>query len=170
MTIETSVLDLEGALGIRAAGSSWPGDYGAAGGLKIGVRIAHQFGVYALTRLGVHTVDERLVTFLSIGVQYWPFPKGSWRPYVRLAGVHQHEESFAAVDQNPGGAVFGVGLGIRHRYGTEFALGVDHPLKTWEDAEIYVGTELTGGIMGYSSGPTYYGGAGLSLGVNLGLL
>jgi len=77
VALEDSWLDLEGALGIRAANSSWVGDYGAAGGLKLGVRIAHQFGFYALTRLGVHAVDDRLVTFLSIGTQYWPFPEWS---------------------------------------------------------------------------------------------
>jgi len=61
-------------------------------------------------------------------------------------------------------------MGIRHRYGTELALGADHPLKTWEDAELYLGAEVTGGLMGYSSGPTFYSGVGLSMGVNLGLL
>lgn len=158
--------ELEAQIGLGALASDWQGDFGAQGLFKVGLRLWEVVGLHALTRLGYAGVDQRLLTFLSIGVQLWPVRAGDFAAHVRLAGFHQHEESLAAVDENPGGAVFGVGVGIRHRYGVEAALGVEHRLTDWGRTEVFGAAELTGALAYYSSGPDAYSGLYLSLGVH----
>ena len=62
------------------------------------------------------TIDDRVLTYLSLGSTLYGHI-GIARPYVRLALVHQHEEPTSAYRDDPFGAMFGVGDGIRHRGG-----------------------------------------------------
>lgn len=113
-------------LGVGPSGSAstWRGDGGAGGAARLGLLL---FGVVApdvLTRLTYSTVDDRMLTYLSLGATGY-LPLRVVRPYARLAFVHQHEESRAAIADGPGDAALGVGPGIRHRAGFAGALGAE---------------------------------------------
>lgn len=150
---------------LSGAGSEWRDDGALWGGLGLGYRFFDLVGVYALGRLGYGTVDQRMLTLLAIGAQIWG-RIGPTRPYARVAFIHQHEEPIAAVEQNIGGAIFGVGDGIRHRGGAEGALGVDYTFYQKLPWSIFANAELSFAGFPNSSGPGWYMLGGLGLGVH----
>jgi hypothetical protein len=131
--------------GLTAGLSDWRGDLMAQGLLKGALRPSDYLAFYFLGRLGYGGVDQRLLTFVSAGVQVWPMGRiEGLEPYGRLSIAHQHEESLSVVQADPFGAIFGIGDGIRHRGGFEGALGVDIPLARDEDIEAFVNLETSG--------------------------
>jgi hypothetical protein len=158
-------VDIEGALGPGASASSWRGDAAVQTSLFLGLRFADLFSIDTLTRLGYATVDDRVLTYLSFGVtmfgRVWKL-----RPYARLALVHQHEETRSAISDDPGGAAFGVGNGIRHRGGFGGSLGVQIPLAQVRATEIFTGGDATSTYFPDPRGPAVYWGASLWLGAN----
>ena len=151
-------------ISLSGAGSEWRSDAAAWGGLGLGYRFFDLVGIYALGRFGYGTVDERMLTLLAIGAQIWG-RIGPTRPYARIAFIHQHEEPIAAVEQNIGGAIFGVGDGIRHRGGAEGALGVDWPFLNRKAWTLFANAELSFAGFPNSSGPDWYFLGGLGFGV-----
>jgi hypothetical protein len=151
-------------LSLSGAGSEWRSDAALWGGLGLGYRFYDLVGVYALGRLGYGAVDERMLTLLALGAQIWG-RLGPTRPYARIAFVHQHEEPIPAVEQNVGGAVFGVGDGIRHRAGAEGALGVDWTFTKRKPWSFFANAEVSFAGFPNSSGPGWYilGGVGAGL-------
>ena len=105
-----------------------------------------------------------MLTLLAIGAQIWG-RLGPTRPFARLAFIHQHEEPIPAVEQNVGGAIFGVGDGIRHRGGAEGALGVDWTFHTRKEWSFYSTAEASFAGFPNSSGPGWYVLGSLGLGV-----
>lgn len=146
-------------------GSSWRGDGAIAQTLKLGFRFADLVGIDALTRLGYATVDQRVLTYLSLGATFYG-RLGRVRPWARLALVHQHEEPTTAVSDDPFGALFGVGNGIRHRGGFGSSLGLDIPVYTDRKAEFVLGAEATGTWFPDPRGPALYYGGTLLAGLN----
>src|SRR5687768_4280384 len=72
--------------GLAGGMSEWRGDVMAQGVVKGGLRFADWVSLYFLGRLGVGGVDQRLLTFVSAGVQVWPFGLlGGVEPYGRLS-------------------------------------------------------------------------------------
>lgn len=156
--------DLRLNLSLSGAGSEWRDDPAAWGGLGLGYRFFDLVGVYALGRLGYGAVDQRMLTLLAVGAQIWG-RLGPTRPFARVAFIHQHEEPMPAVEHNMGGAIFGVGDGIRHRAGAEGALGVDwtfHARKPWS---FFATAETSFAGFPNSSGPGWYVLGSLGLGV-----
>jgi hypothetical protein len=88
---------------------------------------------------------------------------------VRLAFVHQHEEPTPGVRDDPFGAVFGVGDGIRHRGGFGSSLGIDYPVLRKNQTEMTLGIDTSGVWFPDPRGPALYAGGSLWLGVNLGI-
>lgn len=162
-------LELGVAVGAGGAGSSWQGDGAAYSTLKLGVRGWDVLAPYFLAKLGWASVDSRLITLLSLGVQ--GFARiGPLRPYARFGFAHQHEEPLAYVSRNIISAISGVGDGIRHRAGVEGAVGVDWPLRHWNKWELFVSAEATTTwFAGGQSGPSWFWGGGLAVGVHYGL-
>lgn len=119
-------------------------------------------------RAGYANVDERLLELLEIGGQVWA-RIGLTRPYLRFGLVHQHEEPWAAVKSDLGGALVGVGDGIRHRFGFDGALGVDIPFKQYKSFQFHATLESV--VTGFPDpkGPRVYGGATAGIGFNYGL-
>lgn len=118
---------LEAGVGPTGVASTWRGDGGAGASARLGLLL---FGVVSpdvLTRLQYSLVDDRMLTYLSLGVTGY-IPLRVVRPYARAGFVHQHEESRAAIEDGPGQAALGVGPGIRHRAGFTTALGLDLPV------------------------------------------
>jgi hypothetical protein len=157
--------ELQLATGPGAFGSSWRGDSALAESFKLGFRFADLVTIDALTRLGYANVDERVLTYISLGSTIYA-RIGRVRPWARLALVHQHEEPTSAVRDDPFGAVFGVGNGIRHRGGFGSSLGVDVPVYTDKSAEFVLGAEATGTWFPDPRGPAIYYGGSLWAGLN----
>lgn len=151
-------------LSLSGAGSEWRSDAAAWGGLGLGARFLDLIGIYALGRFGYGSVDQRMLTLLAIGAQIWG-RLGPTRPYARIAFIHQHEEPIPAVEQNVGGAIFGVGDGIRHRGGAEGALGVDWTFYQKLPWSVFANAEASFAGFPNSSGPGWYilGGVGLGI-------
>jgi hypothetical protein len=155
-------------LGLGGEGSSWRADGAGFGSMQLGYRFKDIVAPYFLARIGYGAVDQRMLTFLSIGVQGWA-RIGKVRPFARFGLVHQHEETMSSVAAEPFGAVFGVGDGIRHRAGLDGGLGVDIPFQKEKAWEFHVRVEAL--LTGFPDprGPSIYAGGTLGLGFNYSL-
>lgn len=155
-------------MGPGVYGSSWKGDGSVGHALRLGYRFADLVAVDYVGRLGYGTVDDRVITYLSLGAtlygRLWKM-----RPYARLAFVHQHEESTPSVRDDPWGAMFGVGDGIRHRGGGGASLGLDLPVLKSKPLEMVVGLDTSAAYFPDPRGPKLYAGGSLWLGVNFGI-
>jgi len=161
--------EIQLASGAGAYASSWRGDDSFGLALKVGYRIADLVAIDSVGRLGYGTIDQRVITYLSVGGTLYA-RVGLARPYLRLAAVHQHEEPAPGVRADPYGTVFGVGDGIRHRAGFGSSLGVDYPIqKTKSGVELTLGIDTSGIWFPDPRGPMIYAGGALWLGVNMGI-
>lgn len=163
-----SATEVQVASGPVANGSSWRGDGAFSQALKLGLRFQEIVSVDALTRLGYANVDDRVLTYLSLGATLYG-RIGIARPYVRAALVHQHEEPTSAVRADPGGALFGVGDGIRHRGGVGSSLGVDFIVAKGQRANLILGADANGTWFPDPRGPSVYYGGGLWAGLDYAL-
>lgn len=160
--------EIQVATGPGVQASSWRGDGTFGQSLRLGYRFADLVAIDFLGRLGYGTVDDRLVTLVSLGGTIYG-RIGKVRPYARLALVHQHEEPLPGVREDAFGALFGVGDGIRHRGGFGSSLGVDVPLHKGKTTELVVGADATGSWFPDPRGPNLYAGGSLWLGLNFAL-
>jgi hypothetical protein len=156
--------EIHASLSTSLGSSDWSGDPVGYGALRLGLRLFGVVTPFAQGRLGYGKVDQRLLTFLSLGLEAGVSLQDRFYPRGFLAFVHQHEESMAAVDEEPLGAVLGIGPGIRHRAGIQFGAGFDVVIHRKGGFELTVGPELSGAYLTYSSGPNWYGTASVSLG------
>ena len=160
--------EIQVASGPGAYASSWRGDASAGEALRVGYRFADLVAIDTVGRLGYGTVDQRMITYLSLGGTIYGRIK-KVRPSLRLAFVHQHEEPAPGVRNDPWGTVFGVGDGIRHRAGGSTSIGFDLPVeRTHSGIEITVGVAADGNWFPDPKGPTIYAGGSLWLGLNFG--
>lgn len=166
----TADVQLQSAVGLSASKTEWRGDLGASFVAKGGLKINDWLTFYLLGRLGYVTVDQRMLTFVSAGAQVAPFGRiGFIEPYLRLSLAHAHEESLSVVGDDPIGAIFGIGDGIRHRGGLEGGLGFHYFLAKYESAEAFAGFELSTIWFYDPRGPHWYvnGTAGIGLNYDL---
>lgn len=164
-------IELQAGIDLLGGGSNWRGDGVGYAGVTVALRFFRAIALYGQARLGYGGVDQRLLTPLSVGLQGgYPIVTGgrsrAW-PYARLGFVHQHEEPLPAVAENIGGAILGIGAGIRHRAGLQAGLGCDIVLLSGKRGELVLGPEVGLFYLGYSSGPDLYGFAGLQVGGNV---
>lgn len=160
--------EIQLASGPGVYGSSWRGDSSFGQALRVGYRFGDLVAIDSVGRLGYGTVDERVITYLSLGGTLYG-RIGRVRPYVRLAFVHQHEEPLPGVREDPFGTVFGVGDGIRHRGGFGSSLGLDLPVYKGKSTELVVGIDTSGVWFPDPRGPKLYAGGALWLGLNFGI-
>lgn len=153
--------ELQARLGLSGGLSNWSGDPGGYGSLTLGMRLFGVAGPYFQGRLGYGAVDQRVLTFLSFGVEGGFAANEKLFPRAFFGFVHQHEESMAAIDNEPAGALLGIGSGIRHRAGAQLGLGLDIKILDEPKYKITIGPELWAAYLGYSSGPNWYGQAGI---------
>jgi hypothetical protein len=149
-------------------GSTWRSDGSGFVALRLGYRFLDLVGPYFLGRAGYATVDQRVLELVQIGGQIWG-RLGPTRPYARFGFVHQHEEPWSAVKADVGGALFGVGDGIRHRMGMEGGLGLDIPFKQMKSWQFHATVEAFLSGFPDSKGPPIYVGGTAGLGFNYAL-
>lgn len=158
--------ELDVALGADAGTSSW--DEGAVGHgtLKLGYRFWRPwFQLTYLGKVGYAEIDERVLTYLSLGAEVRPsFAGGRLRPYLRASLVHQHEEPVVAIQHQPFQSLIGVGDGIRHRGGAALALGTELSLRQHERGRWYATIDATSTHFPDDRGPQHY----LALGAGVG--
>jgi hypothetical protein len=163
--------------GSTVLASSWQGDFGAGGLLRLGYRFGRIVAIDFVGWEQMAVVNERLDTGLTFGVTGF-IPLKRVRPSLRVFAIHQHEEGVVSVAQNPGGFLFGIGSGIRHRAGGGLTLGVEIPFRRSKagDLEWVVLAEVEGIWFppGTPVGPSglgpelYYGGT-VGIGFNYSL-
>lgn len=154
------------ALGLAGGATDWSGDYTGYGALKLGLRLFRIAGPFVEGRLGYGIVDQRLLTLISVGIEGGAHIHDRFFPRGFVAFVHQHEESMAAVAEEPFGAVLGIGNGIRHRAGAKFGAGLDIVVHRGKTYDLTLGPEVTFAYLTYSSGPSWYGMVGAVAGGN----
>jgi hypothetical protein len=154
------------ALGLAGGTSGWSGDPVSYSSLKIGLRLFRIVSPFVQGRLGYGRIDQRMLTFLSAGVEAGGYIQDRFFPKGFVAFVHQHEESMASVDEEPFGALMGIGPGIRHRAGVQLGAGFDVVAVREPRYELTVGPELVTAFLTYSSGPGWYGFVGIVGGGN----
>ncbi len=159
--------ELNVGVGAEFGASNWSGDPLAYGGITLGFRLFRIITPYVGGALGYARVDERLLTRITVGLDLGYTFARRVRPHIHGAFVHQHEESLAAVAQEPFGAVLGIGSGIRHRAGVHSGLGVDIRLLTRGAVELSAGPDFSFTYLTYSSGPTWYWVGGVHLTANV---
>lgn len=120
--------EIQVGLGPSAYASTWRGDYGGGGTLKLGMRFARVIGFDFQGWESLASVDTRLLTGLSLGVR-GSLPLERVSPFVRAFVIHQHEEGLVSAQATPLGVIAGIGAGIRHRAGAGFSLGADVPVQ-----------------------------------------
>jgi hypothetical protein len=162
---EAQATEIQLAVGAAGTGSEWQGDGAAYGTGRLGVRIADLVSIYTLEKLGYSAVDQRVLTFLSLGAQVYG-RIDEVRPYGRVAVAHQHEESIQVVEEDPAGVLVGTGDGIRHRAGGELAAGADVPLLKEKDYVVVGSGELMMSYFPDPRGPAWYFGGAVALGID----
>jgi hypothetical protein len=163
--------------GTTMLGSSWQGDFAAGGLVRLGYRFARIVAIDFVGWEQMATVNDRLDTGLTFGVTGF-VPLKRVRPSLRVFAIHQHEEGAVSVAQTPGGFLFGIGSGIRHRAGGGLTLGAEIPLQCARPGELewVIFVELQsiwfppGAPAGPSGlGPEFYYGGNLGIGFNYSL-
>ncbi len=154
--------ELQLAFGAAGEATTWEGDSAVYSSLQVGWRFRDLVSVDFLGRLGYGAVDDRMLTYLSVGAELWG-RLGSTRPHLRLGLVHQHEEPVAAIDADPFGAALGVGDGIRHRAGGQISAALDVPIGRLWRRPLFVSAGAQVTSFPDDRGPDLYWGAGASL-------
>jgi hypothetical protein len=148
-------------------GSTWQGDGSGFVGVRAGYRFLDLVAPYFLARAGYATVNTRVLELIQIGAQVWAPRLGITRPYLRLGMLHQHEEPWANYKADLVDSFLGVSDGIAHRWGGEFALGLDVPFKEYKSWQFLVTFEGFATVYPPDDkGPRVYGGGTVGLGFN----
>ena len=148
--------------------SSWPGDPAILSELRLGFRFMETGALYVQSGLGYAPVNQRELVQIAFGGQLW-LRVWKLKPFVRLAVIHQHEESTASWKNDFGESLLGIGNGIRHRAGAEAALGMDFPFYRSQKVEIDGSIEASSPWYPDDRGPHFYVFGGLGLGVHYAL-
>jgi hypothetical protein len=158
--------DVRLELAAHGAASTWRGDAATWGTFALAYRFVDLIGPYGSIGAGYGRVDDRLLLVVAIGAKVWLPRLGRVRPHAQLGFLHQHEESLSAVHENYLKAAFGIGHAIRHRAGGELGLGVDVAIVERRAVTFYAAVDANGRLFPDATGPMFYGGGALSLGVS----
>jgi len=156
--------ELDFDFGLQATTTGWPNDHGGGPILAGTFWFQPWIGATFLGKEHYATVDDRYLSYYSFNVAVRQ-PIERFRFVGALGAVHQHEESTAAIMEQPVQAVFGVGDGIRHRMGGRAGVSLGLPLSSYKNGDCYVALDLDTTIFAESErGPRWMASAGLSLG------
>jgi hypothetical protein len=151
-------------LGLQATTTAWPDDKG--GGTKLNATwwFRPWLGGSFIAKEQYAQVDDRFMGYYSVNVAART-ALGPLRLAGTLGGVHQHEEPYAAVMEQPFASLFGVGDGIRHRMAGRAGVQLALPFRDHKKGDWYVALDLDATrFMDDDRGPPWMSSAGLSIG------
>jgi hypothetical protein len=144
--------------------TAWPGDHGRGAAIAATWWFRPWIGAAFIGKEQYATVDDRFLSYFSLDVALRQ-PLGWLRLTGTLGLVHQHEESRAAVMDQPFQAVLGVGDGIRHRGGGRIGGSLAWPFRRHGHGDFYLALDLDGtAFLESTRGPRWMASAGLSVG------
>jgi hypothetical protein len=156
--------ELDLGLGLQATATGWPDDHGGGPALEAGWWFRPWLGATFVGKEHYATVDDRYMSYFSVNAAVRR-PLGRVRLTGSLGLVHQHEESYAAIMEQPVQSLFGVGDGIRHRMASRAGVSLGLPLSTHAHGDYYVALDVDGTVFADSDrGPRWMSSAGLSIG------
>lgn len=155
-------------LGLQATTTDWPADHGGGGHLDLGYWFASvgdtHFGAKYVGKEHYATVDERLMTYLSINAAVRQ-DFGDLRLVGTLGAVHQHEETREQLMEAPFSSALGIGDGIRHRAGARAGISVLMPVVKHRRGQFYIALDLDATAFSEDTrGPRWMSSGGLSFG------
>jgi hypothetical protein len=156
--------ELDLGVGLQATTTGWPEDNGGGPSLDASWWFKHWLGVSFIGKEHYATVDDRFMSYFSVnGALRHDFGR------VRLTGtlgvVHQHEESRAAIMNQPIQSLFGVGDGIRHRMASRAGFSLGLPISPYDHGDVFLALDVDGTVFAEADrGPRWMSSAGLSLG------
>jgi hypothetical protein len=159
--------EIQGAVGLVGTATEWRDDGAAYASFRLGYRWWHRLAIDAQGWFGHAPIDDRYLTYLTVGASLYGQIKQT-RPYLRLGFVHQHEEPGTSLRNDPFGAAFGVGDGIRHRGGFMSAAGIEIPFAQAGHHEWFASVEANATWFPDPRGPSWYAGGGAGVGVSFG--
>ncbi len=154
--------ELELGTGIASAVSTWRGDVVPVGSaLRLGIRFGEWIAIDSVDGVSYATVDQRMLTLLTLGVSVYGKASKPVVPFARIAFAHQHEENVDAFGSSPFMSLVGIGDAIRHRAGAAVAAGVSTS-RLVDLRGLSFGVEVNGLIFPESPiGPGVYAGLGI---------
>jgi hypothetical protein len=156
--------ELDMGLGLQATTTGWPDDNGGGPVLDASWWFRPWIAATFVGKEHYATVDDRFMSYFSVNgaVRH---DLGPLRLTGSLGVVHQHEESRAAIMEQPVQALFGVGDGIRHRMASRAGFSLGLPLSSHSHGDYFVALDIDGTVFADSDrGPRWMSSAGLSLG------
>lgn len=155
--------ELDLGFGLGAVHTAWAGDHGGGGSLDASWWLTPWIAIAFVGKEQYAMVDERLLEYLSVNVEA-RHTVGTTRLIGALGVVHQHEEPWPGVSNQPIQSVLGVGDGIRHRAGVRGGARIAVPLRRHRHGDYYAALELDATWFGDDRGPRWMIGAGLAVG------
>jgi hypothetical protein len=161
-TANAGELDLN--LGLQSTHTEWSGDTGGGPTLTAGYLFKPWLGAAFVGKEHYGKIDDRLMSYFSLNVLF--------RTKVerfRLSGtagfVHQHEETRAAIEEQPIASAFGVADGMRHRMASRVGGQLALPFRDRAKGDWYVALDLDGTYFAEATrGPQWMTSIGLSVG------
>lgn len=156
--------ELDMDLGLQATTTGWPDDNGGGATLDASWWFRPWLGASFVGKEHYASVDDRMMSYFSVNAAA-RHDVGRFRLTGTLGLVHQHEESRAAIMEQPVQALFGVGDGIRHRMGSRAGFSLGLPFTTHGHGDYYVALDIDGTVFADADrGPRWMSSAGLSIG------
>lgn len=155
-------LDLD--VGLAATTTGWPDDHGGGGSVSAGWWFRSWIGASFLGKEHYAHVDDRFMSYFSVNAAVRRVV-GPIQVRGTLGVVHQHEESRAAVTEQPLMSLLGVGDGIRHRAGGRAGISLALPVHAHAHGDWFVALDLDATTFAEATrGPRWMSSAGLSFG------
>jgi hypothetical protein len=156
--------ELDMNVGLQATTTGWPDDNGGGPMLEAGWWFRPWIGATFVGKEHYATVDDRMLSYFSVNAALRR-ELGPVRLIGSLGVVHQHEESRAAIMEQPVQSLFGVGDGIRHRMASRAGFSLGLPFKTHDHGDYFFALDIDGTLFADSDrGPRWMSSAGLSIG------
>ena len=156
--------ELDMNLGLQATTTGWPDDNGGGPALDASWWFRPWLGASFIGKEHYASVDDRMMSYFSVNAAA-RHDLGRLRLTGTLGLVHQHEESRAAIMEQPVQALFGVGDGIRHRMGSRAGFSLGLPFSTHGHGDYFVALDVDGTVFADADrGPRWMSSAGLSIG------
>lgn len=156
--------ELDLGLGLQATHTAWPDDHGGGPALSAGWWFNSWLGASFVGKEHYATVDERYMSYFSFNAAV-RHALGRVRLGGELGVVHQHEQTWSAIEAMPLASAFGVADGIRHRMATRAALQLALPFRDRAKGEWYVALDIDATVFADDDrGPRWMSSAGVGVG------